>query len=64
MTHLTGTALAVAVPSLAVLMFFRTATPDLPIKPEETELVVGACAVAVVSARWIMRRWRRQGVSA
>lgn len=64
MSHLTGTALAIAVLSLAMLIFFRTLTPDIPIKPEDTEVVVGVCAVTVVAARWIVRRFGRTEVSA
>ena len=64
MTHLTGTAIIVGVLSLAVVMFLKFEIPDAPLRPADTEVVVGACAVAVAALRWIVRRATRKGGSA
>jgi hypothetical protein len=62
MTHLSGTAIAIGALSLAVVMFFKIATPGIPMQASDTEVVVGACAAAIMSMRWVIRRATRRGL--
>jgi len=50
---------AIVVLSLAVWVFFYFLTPATPLTPPETMVVVGACAAAVLSGKWIATRRRR-----
>jgi len=47
---------AVVILSLAVWALFYVITPDAPLAPPETAVVVGACAVVVFGIRWIWSR--------
>ena len=42
--------------SLAIWFFFYVKTPDAPLTPSETLLVVGVCAVLVFFAKWIINQ--------
>ncbi|HEX2500112.1 MAG TPA: hypothetical protein VHO73_01555 [Methylomirabilota bacterium] len=53
-----GTLAAILVLSLGVWTAFFLMIPESPLTSQETLVVVGACGVAVVSARWILARWR------
>jgi hypothetical protein len=48
-----GTLAAVVILSLAVWAMFYVLTPDAPLAPPETAVVVGASAVVVLGIRWI-----------
>ena len=60
MKDLSATALAIATLSLTLLTFLEYFAPDPPLSAEQTDLLVGLCALAVVGVRWIARRVRWQ----
>jgi hypothetical protein len=62
MTHLTGATIIIGALSLGVVMFFKIMTPEISWRPGDTEVIVGACAVAVISVRGIIRRTTRRGL--
>ena len=51
---------ATAVLSLAVWTFFYALTPETPLTPPETLVVVGACAAVVLLGRRAWSRLRRK----
>ena len=51
-----GTTVAIIALSLAVWVFFYVVSPGEPLTPGETSVVVGVCAVIVLSAKWIWAR--------
>jgi hypothetical protein len=55
-----GTLAAVLVLSLGVWTAFFLFMPESPLTPQETLVVVGACAATVVGARWTLARLRRR----
>jgi hypothetical protein len=62
MKNLSATALSIATLSIALLTFLEYFAPDPPLNAEQTELLVGLCALTVVGIRWIARRVRWQAV--
>jgi hypothetical protein len=58
----TATLAAILVLSLGVWLFFYL-SPGAPLTGAETAVVVGACAGAVLLARWLWARLRRSGTS-
>ncbi len=62
MKNLSATALAIAVLSLALVGFLEYFAPDPPLTADQTDLLVGLCALTVVGVRWIVRRVRWQAV--
>ncbi len=54
-----GTFVATVILALVVWTVFYIATPDTPLNIAETTVVVGACAVVVLSCRWIGARLRK-----
>lgn len=54
-----GALAAVIVLSLAMWTFFYVYTPDTPLGPSETAVVVGTCVVVVFGTRWIWSRLRK-----
>lgn len=53
-----GALAAIVILALAIWTFFYVVTPDTPLTPPETLVVVGACAVVVFGARWLWSRLR------
>jgi hypothetical protein len=53
-----GTVIAILVTSLAAWAGFYALTPDAPLTAAETLVVVGACAGAVLTVRWVWNRVR------
>ncbi|MFQ5946404.1 MAG: hypothetical protein ACE5NC_09190 [Anaerolineae bacterium] len=51
-----GTLAAIIALSLGVWMLFYTLTPETPLTPPETLVIVGACAAIVLLGRWIWSR--------
>lgn len=56
-----ATLAAILALSLAVWVLFYALTPDTPLTPPETLVVVGASAGVVLLARWIWSRRRKAG---
>ena len=54
-----GALAAVVILSLAMWTFFYVLTPDTPLGPSETAVVVGACVVVVFGAKRIWSRLRK-----
>ena len=54
-----ATLAAVLILSLGVWALFYVLTPDAPLTPSETAVVVGASAVVVLAIRWIWS-WLRK----
>lgn len=46
--------------SLAIWFFFYIKTPDAPLTPSETFLVVGVCAALVFFAKWIISQIQKK----
>ncbi len=55
----TGTLGAIIALSLGVWTSFFLLTPDTPLTPAETLLVVGVCAGVVFFGKWVWSRVRR-----
>ncbi len=53
-----GALAATVILALAIWTFFYVVTPDTPLTPPETLVVVGASAVVVLAARWLWSRLR------
>ena len=53
-----GTLAVILLLSLGVWTYFYL-SPGAPLNASETAVVVGACAGAVVVARWLWGRWRK-----
>ncbi len=58
-----GIALATLVLSLLVWTVFYIMTPDAPLGPQETSVVVGVCLGLVIFGKWVwtLQRKRRTG---
>jgi hypothetical protein len=57
-----GVLVAITVLSLGVWSLFYVLTPGQPLEAGETLVVVGACALLVLLARWLLgRRGRPEG---
>jgi hypothetical protein len=50
---------AVVILALAVWTLFYVLTPDTPLTPPETAVVVGSCAVLVFGGKWLWSRLRK-----
>jgi len=46
--------------SLAIWFFFYVKTPEAPLAPSETLLVVGVCAALVFSTKWIISQIQKK----
>jgi hypothetical protein len=58
MKQISATGIAIAVLSIGLLAFLHHFAPDPPLSADEIEFLIGVCAVAVVSVRWVTRRLR------
>ena len=58
MKQISVTGIAIAALSIGLLAFLHHFTPDPPLSADDTEFLIGVCAVAVVSVRWLTRRVR------
>ena len=63
MKHSLPTVAATAVVSLLGWLFFTSLSPDNPLQPEETLLIVVVSAAIVLAARASWQYFRRQGSS-
>jgi hypothetical protein len=50
---------AITALSLVVWLGFYVVTPDTPLTPPETAVVVGASAGVAFGVRWTWTRWRK-----